>query len=53
MKKFLSCILLLVVVVIGLLTKSTLVAQVPEPAVMLLFGIGLISLGGIIKKTND
>ena len=53
MKKKLLYLVLIVIAGVGLLSGTTLAKSVPEPAVMLFFGTGLIGIAGVIKKEND
>jgi hypothetical protein len=38
---------------VGLLAGVARVEPIPEPAIMFLFGTGLVGVAGIIKKEND
>lgn len=38
---------------VGLLAGIARVEPIPEPAIMFLFGTGLVGVAGIIKKEND
>jgi len=50
MKKIFLAIVLFTVIGVAMLLGGVLVTKASEPAIMWLFGTGLISAAGIIKK---